>query len=143
MSEYIPKSLRQAVEQRANRRCEYCRSSLSFTTESFAAEHILPVSRGGATHLDNLALSCSGCNGRKYDKVEGFDPITEQLVPLFHPRLHDWNEHFGWNEDYTRIVGKTPTGRATVKTLGMNREGVVNLRWGLFLPGIHPPIETP
>jgi hypothetical protein len=134
LSEYIPKSLRQAVEQRANRRCEYCRSSLSFTTESFAAEHIIPVSRGGATELDNLALSCSGCNGRKYDKVEVRDPVTEQIVPLFHPRLHDWNEHF---------VGKTSTGRATIKTLGMNREGVVNLRWGLFLLGIHPPSDTP
>ena len=142
MSEYISKSLRQAVEQRANRRCEYCRSSLSFTTESFAAEHILPVSRGGATELDNLALSCSGCNGRKYDKVEALDPVTEQIVPLFHPRLQDWNEHFGWNEDYTRIVGKTPTRRAAIQTLGINREGVVNLRWGMFLLGIHPPIDT-
>jgi hypothetical protein len=143
LSEYIPKSLREAVEQRANRRCEYCRCLLSFTTESFAAEHIIPVARGGATIFANLALSCSGCNGRKYNKIEAHDPTTGEIVPLFHPRLHDWNEHFGWSEDYTLIVGKTPTGRATVKALGMNREGVVNLRWGMFLLGIHPPIDSP
>ncbi len=93
--------------------------------------------------MDNLALACSGCNSRKYEKIEAQDPLTGDMAPLFHPRQHDWNEHFGWSEDYTLILGNTPTGRATAKRLGFNREGVVNLRWALFLLGIHPPVDTP
>ena len=40
------------------------------------------------------------------------------------------------------MIGLTPTGRATVETLRLNREGVVNLRRILFLVGLHPPEET-
>jgi hypothetical protein len=53
-----------------------------------------------------------------------------------------WSEHFAWNEDYSRVIGLTPTGRATVETLHLNRQGVVNLRRVLFLVGMHPPEET-
>jgi hypothetical protein len=45
------------------------------------------------------------------------------------------------NEDFTRIVGLTPTGRATVSALQINRPGVVNMRRALFAIGLHPPIE--
>jgi hypothetical protein len=129
------------VERRAGRRCEYCRCPLTVSTEPFAVEHILPTVRGGATAPDNLALSCSGCNGHKYDRIEGDDPVGQSLAPLYHPRQHTWSEHFAWNEDYTRIIGLTPTGRATVATLHLNREGVVNLRRLLVLVGLHPPGE--
>lgn len=44
-------------------------------------------------------------------------------------------------EDYTHVPGVTPIGRATVEALQLNREGVVNLRWVLFLVGLHPPEE--
>jgi hypothetical protein len=98
--------------------------------------------RGGATTPDNLALACSGCNSHKYDRIDGFDPTSEDMAPLYHPRQHVWREHFAWNEDYTRVIGLTPTGRATVETLHLNRAGVVNLRWVLFLVGLHPPEET-
>jgi hypothetical protein len=39
-------------------------------------------------------------------------------------------------------MGLTPTGRATVETLHLNHEGVVNLRRVLFVVGLHPPDET-
>ena len=42
-------------------------------------------------------------------------------------------------EDYTIIIGLTPTGRATVEALQMNRRGLVNLRQALFALGKHPP----
>lgn len=89
--------------------------------------------RGGATTLENLALACSGCNGHKYDKREGYDSVSEQMVELYHPRQHFWGDHFGWSEDYTLLLGLTPIGRATLVTLHMNRPAVVNLRYVLFL----------
>jgi hypothetical protein len=57
------------------------------------------------------------CNGRKYNKVAGIDPLTQELAPLFNPRKQQWQDHFTWSEDGLLIIGLTPTGRATVETL--------------------------
>jgi 5-methylcytosine-specific restriction endonuclease McrA len=62
---YIPANTQRAVIERAQGRCEYCQSRADYTTEPFAVEHIIPVSRGGTSEIDNLAFSCSGCNGHK------------------------------------------------------------------------------
>ena len=139
MSESIPKRLRQDVTRRARHRCEYCLSPLAFATEPFAVEHIVPVVRGGSTARENLALSCSGCNGHKYNKVEVPDPLNLNRVPLYHPRQDRWRDHFTWDEEYIRLIGLSPIGRATIDALNLNRVGVVNLRWALFLLGLHPP----
>lgn len=41
-----------------------------------------------------------------------------------------------------KIIGITPKGRATVETLQLNRENVINHRMVLFLFGTHPPKHT-
>lgn len=61
------------------------------------------------------------------------------MVELFNPRQQQWQEHFCWSEDYTRIIGVTSTGRATVDALHMNRPGLVNMREVLYMVGKHPP----
>jgi hypothetical protein len=106
----------------------------------FVIEHILPLARGGQTVLENLALSCQGCNGYKYAKTSGTDPKTGKRTRLYHPRKQRWQDHFAWTENYTHIVGLTPTGRATVEELDLNREGLVNLRASLTELGRHPPL---
>ncbi len=135
----ITSELRQSVIERARGCCEYCRSQAAYATQSFSVEHILARSKGGATTLDSLALACQGCNNHKYDKTEADDPVSGRLVPLYHPRRDRWSEHFAWSDDFTLIIGLTPTGRATVDTLLLNRDGVVNLRRLLYLYGEHPP----
>ncbi|MDF5724675.1 MAG: HNH endonuclease signature motif containing protein [Rhizonema sp. PD37] len=47
---------------RAKGCCEYCYIQVKFATQSFSLEHILPRYKGGETSLENLALSCQGCN---------------------------------------------------------------------------------
>jgi len=136
---YIAVDKQRAVIERAEGRCEYCQSMADYATETFAVEHVIPLSRGGTNELDNLALSCSGCNGRKYNKTEALDPADGKVVPLFNPRQQKWQTHFGWIDDYTHIIGLTPTGRATVETLQMNRLGLVNVRRLLYLIRQHPP----
>jgi 5-methylcytosine-specific restriction endonuclease McrA len=101
----------------------------------------MPVTLGGETTLDNLALACPGCNAHKYTRTEAPDPVDGAVVPLYNPRKQRWRDHFRWNEDFTRIVGLTPTGRATVSALQMNRPGVVNMRRALFAIGWHPPAD--
>lgn len=130
---------RRKIFARAGWRCEYCRTPEDFVPDPFAIEHIIPLSAGGKTRLDNLASACLACNGRKYNKVAGIDPLTQELALLFNPRKQRWPDHFTWSEDALLVVGLTPTGRATVKTLKMNHQKMVNLRRVLLLAGLHPP----
>lgn len=137
---YLPIETQRQVFKRARGLCEYCWSPAHFASGPFNIEHIIPISRNGTDMLENLALSCPGCNGHKYDKTDVPDPTDGMMVPLFNPRRQHWHDHFRWNEDYTLIIGLTATGRATVDVLQMNRVGVVNLRAVLYVVGKHPPL---
>lgn len=137
----IRTSVRREAAQRAKYLCEYCGSQDSFASQPFSVDHIIPASEGGSDGLDNLAYSCYGCNGHKYNKTQAIDPATKETVALFHPRNQIWVDHFAWNEDCTLIKGLTSIGRATVEALRLNRASVVNLRRVLFALGLHPPIE--
>lgn len=131
---------KRSVVERAQKRCEYCQCRSDHATETFAIEHVIPVSRGGNDEVTNLALACSGCNSRKYNKLEAVDPASGELVPLFNPRFQRWEEHFAWSKDYTQIIGLTATGRATIVALQMNRQNVINIRKAMSIMGVHPPI---
>ncbi len=133
------KEQREQVIARAKECCEYCLSQSRFSPDSFSIDHIIPHTAGGATTLDNLALSCQGCNNHKYAKTEAFDPVTGRIVPLYHPRRQNWKDHFAWDKELIHLVGLTPTGRATIATLHLNRVGIVNLRRILCMVNEHPP----
>ncbi len=135
----LSKQLKQRVAERGRHCCEYCLSQARFATQSFSIEHIKPRSQGGKTALNNLALACQGCNAHKYTKTEAYDAVTEKLAPLYNPRQQQWHEHFQWNYDFSLIIGISPTGRATVEALQLNRDGLINLRRILYQAGSHPP----
>ena len=138
----VSSRLRRQVRERAAGCCEYCRSQDRFAMQPFSAEHIEPRSQQGQTHLENLAWACQGCNNHKYNKTLARDHVTGEMVSLFHPRQHRWTDHFAWNEVGTLILGLSPIGRATVETLQLNRQGLVNLRRILFSVREHPPRVT-
>jgi hypothetical protein len=130
---------RDFVAERACFLCEYCRISQDFSTVNFSVEHIVPAALGGTNALDNLAYSCQLCNNHKFTHTHAIDPETRESVPLFHPRQDQWDAHFRWSDDFQMIVGISPTGRATVDKLHLNRKGAVNLRRVLHADGSHPP----
>ena len=105
----------------------------------FEIDHILPRSLGGLTESDNLARACGGCNVFKGVFTEAPDPDGGEVVRLFNPRTDLWREHFLWSYDRLGIIGLSPTGRATVSTLRMNRDSARNLRRALRAIGKHPP----
>jgi hypothetical protein len=118
---------RQLVRGRAGNRCEYCglpQEALPLVT--FHVEHIIAKQHGGPDDLDNLALSCHHCNLHKGPNLTGVDPDTGSVVPLFHPRREIWSDHFAAHG--VTIVGLTPTGRATVRTLAMNAQSQLDAR---------------
>ena len=128
MNAYIPATLGRQIRETDQGRCAYCRTPEELTVTTFEIDHITPTSVGGATTLDNLCLSCPACNRRKSVRQSLPDPETGNPVPLFHPRQQDWETHFAWSKEVTRIIGLTPTGRATVEALQMNRLRMVRLR---------------
>ena len=135
----VSASQRQAVADRAAGCCKYCLSQERFSPDPFSVEHIVPRSAGGIEDEENLAFSCQGCNNRKYTSTTAIDPVTGLVVALFNPRRDSWTENFVWNNDFTQIVALTPTGRATVAKLQLNRPGVANLRSVLREIREHPP----
>ena len=139
MRKKIPAALRREVIKVAKGFCEYCRSDSDFSESPFDVEHIVPISQNGKTEIENLALSCHGCNLYKSNRTESYDVASERVSRLFNPRKDIWNEHFGWAENYSIVIGLTPIGRATVETLKLNRKSLVNRRKALHILGEQPP----
>jgi HNH endonuclease len=131
-------SLKKEVRERAKHCCEYCLTQAQYSGESFSIEHIIPRIKGGLSVLLNLAFSCQRCNNHKYVATTAVDPASGSLVTLYNPRTDIWVEHFEWREYFTEIIGISPSGRATVNRLQLNREGLVNLRRVLVDAGLHP-----
>src|SRR4051812_26217640 len=122
----ISDALRQAVIDRAQNRCEYCRLSQSAQEATFHIDHIRPQSAGGPTILDNLALACVTCSLRKAAREHVNDPETGTAVAIFNPRLNKWSDHFSVNG--VQMVGITTIGRGTIEALQMNRQHALDIR---------------
>ena len=54
--------LRRRVVFRAGDRCEYCQLAQEGQEATFHIDHIMPVTAGGPTVLENLALACVSCS---------------------------------------------------------------------------------
>ncbi len=138
MSPHIPAVLVRVVRRRAADVCEYCLLPQSSQEATFHVDHIVPRAAGGATEAGNLSLACVTCSLRKAARFFAVDPISNELVRLFHPRDCLWRNHFILNDEFL-IEGLTPIGRATVNALGMNRNAIVSIRKDLNFLGRFPP----
>lgn len=133
----VPAWMRREVVVRAHQRCEYCRLAQAGQEATFHVDHVHPLHEGGETILENLALACVSCSLRKGARLRARDPRTRRQVALFHPRVQVWSDHFIWRGN--RIQGVTPTGRATIDLLKLNRALAVAIRAEERLQGRHPP----
>jgi len=82
---------------------------------------------------DNLALACHRCNLHKGPNLTGVDPVTGEVVPLFHPRRDRWVDHFAFWD--LHIEGLSASGRATIQVLAMNDARRLELRRELLALG--------
>lgn len=135
----ISKSIRQQVINEAGYRCEYCRTSSRLIGMPLVMDHILPSSLGGSDERENLAACCYRCNEFKGAKIKANDPVTNESISLFNPRLQRWLDHFQWANGGTHIIGITAIGRGTVLALRLNNEDVVQARAIWISLSWHPP----
>ena len=133
----IPARLRRQVIQRASQRCEYCGLSQEGQEATFHIDHIVPEIAGGTHTLDNLALACVSCSLRKGARQVVPDPLDGKNAPIYHPRLEQWHTHFQWEDVF--VIGLTPTGRASILALDMNRPLILAIRREEVLLGRHLP----
>jgi 5-methylcytosine-specific restriction endonuclease McrA len=128
--------IRRQVYDRAGGICEYCRTNEANTGLGMQIDHIDP---DGGDELNNLCLACANCNGSKHKVTSALDPVSQHIAPLFNPRIQQWADHFEWIEGGTQMRGLTPTGRATVMRLQVNRPKMVSARMRWVQNGYHPP----
>ena len=124
----MDEALRYMVRERAGYRCEYCQLPQVYApVVCFHIAHVPARQHGGNDDLANLALVCPHRNRCKGPNLTSIDPETATLVPLFHPRLDAWDAHFA--ADGVVIIGRTPTGRATLRLLRLNQVVWANKAW--------------
>jgi 5-methylcytosine-specific restriction endonuclease McrA len=131
----IPPLIREKVRERANNRCEYCLIPELPNVRSFHVDHIKPAKKHkGSDELYNLAWACFDCNTTKSGEIAGYDPVTNQLTPLYNPRTQNWDEHF--KKEGATIVPVSAFGRVTVELLEMNDPAQIEFRTLLIQLGL-------
>lgn len=126
--------LKAQVRRRARFRCEYCQFPERVAEVHFQLDHIIARQHAGKNDASNLAFACFRCNSHKGTNLAGVDPRSGSIVRLFHPRQDVWGETFAW--DGPNLIGLTPTGRATIGVLRINRSDAVLARASLMEEGI-------
>lgn len=138
----IPTAVERRVREAARPRCGYCLSPQPLVMARLEIEHLLPLARGGTDDEANRWLACPRCNVLKGEDIDGLDPETGTLAPLFNPRRQRRNHHFMWAEQGLRIAGKTVTGRATVAGLRLGDHPLaLEVRRYWISVGWYPPSE--
>jgi 5-methylcytosine-specific restriction endonuclease McrA len=117
----MQRQLVELVRRRAGFRCEYCQFPERFSGLNFQIDHIIAEKHGGPTDSANLAFSCIYRNSYKGANLSDIDPVTREIVRLFHPRRDHWEDHFRWEDAVL-------TGRTTIDVLRINDAAAVALR---------------
>lgn len=136
---YLPTDLRHRLLEADNRHCAYCYTTEANTGQPMMVDHIVPQAQGGETTFENLCFACRRCNEFKGSATSAQDPLTEERVPLFHPRQQTWTDHLQWDESGALLIGLTAIGRATIVALNMNNPVIVDVRRRWVSVGWHPP----
>lgn len=136
MRQKLAEKVRQFVALRAHHRCEYCLVHQDDMFVSYAVDHIIAIKHGGGNETSNLAYTCPYCNQYKGSDFTTFLDSYDDIVVLFNPRKHDWDEHFEAVD--SEIVPLTRIGQASVKIFRFNEPDLLILRQILTQVGRYP-----
>ena len=71
------KITRRAIFARDKWTCQYCGSA----RDSLTVDHVIPRSKGGTSHWDNIVTCCAPCNRRKGDRLPKQVGMRPRRVP--------------------------------------------------------------
>lgn len=63
----VTKDVKMTIYKAYNGKC--CRCGKELETWEMTIDHILPISRGGTSDIDNLQLMCKSCNSKKGTRI--------------------------------------------------------------------------
>ena len=129
------RDLLKRIRELSDDRCEYCRMPRRSDPLPFQTDHVIAQQHGGETVLDNLAWCCLHCNKHKGPNIAGIDPLSGDVVRLFHPRKQNWGRHFQWTD--ATLLGLTKVARATIRVLAINDPDFMAFRAELMEEGIY------
>ncbi|MCG7346389.1 HNH endonuclease [Sporosarcina sp. ACRSL] len=82
--------------------CIYCGKSEEGEERRHAIDHVIPISRGGTSHISNLVLACNSCNASKNDKPLATFYIDQKETGIFP------GENFVVVEQFLALMSGTP-----------------------------------
>jgi 5-methylcytosine-specific restriction endonuclease McrA len=65
----IPRDIMLKVVRRDNYICQICHNHVP--DDEIELDHIIPISKGGPTNVENLRLLCRACNRKKSNSTSG------------------------------------------------------------------------
>jgi HNH endonuclease len=136
MRKSIPNKKKGFVAKRANYCCKYCRLHERFMFLAFEIDHIFSLKHGGGDEIDNLAYACPYCNQHKGSDLTTFLDSYDDIVLLFNPRKHIWQDHFETING--EILAKSRIGQASIKIFKFNEPDILILRRELSQAGLYP-----
>jgi hypothetical protein len=96
------KQMRRAVWEKSNGKCWYCGVKFHWD-EPLTVDHLIPTTRGGIDHLDNLVPCCSLCNSQKGTRtLEEFRRVKSGWGVIFTDRHIELLEALGINDIQVR-----------------------------------------
>lgn len=70
---------------RSTSKCCFCRRILTINIATL--EHVIPISKGGQWHINNLKLSCQNCNNKRANR--DFEEYKRELKE-FYDKCHNY-----------------------------------------------------
>ena len=107
-----PESVWRLIWERDGRACVSCGS-----TDDLAVDHIVPWSRGGRTHPDNLQILCRRCNSAK-------GASTEETASGDGPALRDTLSDAGGSLESARLAVRSAMALAEKLAVEADAKGV-------------------
>lgn len=116
----ISKAMRFEVYKRDKFACQYCGSKAPDVTLN--VDHVVPVAKGGTTHLMNLVTSCHACNNGKRDRLLEDDSavtVARHQAELIEERRQQVELMAQWQVQLARLEPETEAvDRAYTKITG-------------------------
>lgn len=77
--------LKDRLSEAQNHRCCFCGVRMGYFGDwqrQPTFEHVLARSRGGLDNIDNLVISCSECNSKRGDGLQGVNGIPDEMAMI-------------------------------------------------------------